>query len=100
MALMTQAQTDYLKQDRHTNIHFARILEAIKKWQTLNDDIASAWHLVLAALEREPKAQQQQQSRSAYQPVVRFGADPSIAQQREEGSSGMRQVFSFGRKLA
>ena len=61
VALMTQAQTDYLKQDRHTNIHFARILEAIKKWQTLNDDIASAWHLVLAALEREPKAQQQQQ---------------------------------------
>lgn len=55
IALMTAAMNKVLAQDLQKLIYFRQIIEGIKKWQSLNTDIGSAYHLCIAARERLTK---------------------------------------------
>ncbi len=55
IALMTSACNKYLEEDHQKRIIFREVIEAIKKWQSLNTDIGSAFHECLAFRSRMTK---------------------------------------------
>lgn len=71
IALMTAAVNKILAEDIQKYIFFMAIIEGIKKWQSLNTDIGSAYHLCIAARERLTKVlkQTREQEQPDYKPV-------------------------------
>ncbi|HEY0108786.1 MAG TPA: hypothetical protein VGB67_04105 [Fibrella sp.] len=89
IALMTAACNNYLKDDGQKRIIFRDIIDGIKKWQSLNTDIGSAFHLVLALRERITKVMKAgmdvPQKEHQHVPVTGFGFGPDQPQQELVG---------------